>query len=377
MKRFILPVVAIVSLLFAIIWTMAATPVHKPSVPPSPPPQSTSENTVGAGGLGEAESENIEISCPVSGMVTSVYANAGDRVHAGQRLFSLDDRDLQAELRIKQATLEGALAKLKKLEAEPRAEDIPPAEAKVREAVASLADAEVQMKLIESVTDRRAVRVEDVERRRIAYQAAQARLSEAQSQLALLKAGAWGPDISVARSEVALAESQHKQVQTEIERMTMTAPVDGVILQKKVRVGQFAQCGPTSEPLMIMGGGTHLNVRADIDESDAWRVRPNTAAVAYVRGDTSEKVPLQFVRFEPYVVPKKSLTGDATERVDTRVLQAIYRIRDESAPVYVGQQMDVYIETPLSLKAGRTGANHQPQAQRQNLEANRNSGEQQ
>jgi HlyD family secretion protein len=275
-------------------------------------------------------------------------------VHAGQKLFSLDDRDLQAELRVKEAALEAARAQLRKLEEQPRAEDIPPAEAKVREAQANLADAEVQMKLIESVTDRRAVREEDVQRRRIAYQAAQARLSEAKSQLSLLKAGAWAPDLSIARSELAQAEAQVRQVKTEIERLTMTAPMDGIILQKKVRLGQFAECGPSSEPLMVMGGGTHLNIRADIDESDAWRVRSDTTAVAYVRGDTLEKLPLQFVRFEPYVVPKKSLTGDSTERVDTRVLQAIYRISDDRAPVYVGQQMDVYIETPMAATGSRS-----------------------
>src|SRR5262244_3215756 len=123
MKRFILPAIAVASLLFAIIWTMADTPVHKPTTPPSPPPQTVSENTVGAVGLVEPETENIAISCPVSGLVTAVYANAGDRVHATQRLFSLDDRDLQADLRVKQAMLEAARAKLRKLEQQPRAED--------------------------------------------------------------------------------------------------------------------------------------------------------------------------------------------------------------------------------------------------------------
>src|SRR5262249_29202941 len=264
MKRFILPAFAIASLLFAIIWTLAAAPVHKTTTPPSPPPQTTSENTVGAVGLVEPETENITISCPVSGLVTQVYVNAGDRVHATQQLFSLDDRDLQADLRVKQAMLAASKAKLKKLEEQPRAEDIPPAEAKVHEAQANVADAEVQMKLIESVQDRRAVREEDVQRRRIAYKAAQARLSEAQSQLALLKAGAWAPDVAVARSEVNQAEAQVKEVTTNIERLTMTAPMEGIILQKRVRLGQFAQCGPSSESLMIMGGGAYLNIRADI-----------------------------------------------------------------------------------------------------------------
>jgi hypothetical protein len=43
------------------------------------------------------------------------------------------------------------------------------------------------------------------------------------------------------------------------------------------------------------------------------------------------------------VVPKKNLTGDGTERVDTRVLQVIYAL-EKGAPVMPGQQMDVLIE---------------------------------
>jgi hypothetical protein len=50
------------------------------------------------------------------------------------------------------------------------------------------------------------------------------------------------------------------------------------------------------------------------------------------------------VRFEPFVVPKKSLTGDSTERVDTRVLQVIYQIENGNLPLFVGQQMDVFID---------------------------------
>jgi hypothetical protein len=55
---------------------------------------------------------------------------------------------------------------------------------------------------------------------------------------------------------------------------------------------------------------------------------------------------LKFVRVEPYVIPKKSLTGDSTERVDTRVLQVLYSFNRGALPVYVGQQMDVFIEAP-------------------------------
>ena len=103
----------------------------------------------------------------------------------GQPLFSLDDRELMADLGVKRASLAAYQARLVKLQQAPRAEEVPPAEAKVAEAKAQLGDAEVQVRLIESVTDRRAVRQEDVERRRLNLQASQAHLDEAEKNLAV------------------------------------------------------------------------------------------------------------------------------------------------------------------------------------------------
>ena len=355
MKRTVLPIVAAVAVILAMISVARTRPKREPTVPPSAPPTSSFEEVVAGVGLVEANSENIEVSCAVSGMVTQLDVKAGDRVGQGQKLFSLDDRDQRADQQVKRAALEGAQARLAKLEQEPRAEDIPPADERVREAQANLADAEVQVRLIESVTDKRAVRDEDVQRRRLAYKAAQARLAEVEAQLGLLKAGAWAPDIAVAKSEVAQAEAQVKMAETNIDRLTMRAPIAGVILQNKVRLGQFAQCGPLSEPLMILGSVTPLHVRVDVDEQDAWRVRGGALA-ASPRGNGSIRIPLEFVRFEPYVIPKKSLTGDSTERVDTRVLQVIYRVKDQNASLYVGQQMDVYIKTPDAVNPSRQGS---------------------
>ena len=76
--------------------------------------------------------------------------------------------------------------------------------------------------------------------------------------------------------------------------------------------------------MIVLGSVTPLHVRVDVDENDAWRVRAGAPATGYLRGNRSISTPLTFVRFEPYVVPKKSLTGDSTERVDTRVLQVVF-----------------------------------------------------
>ena len=67
------------------------------------------------------------------------------------------------------------------------------------------------------------------------------------------------------------------------------------------------------------------------------------------------------MRFEPYVVPKRSLTGDSTERVDTRVLQAIFSFTRGELPIFVGQQMDVFIDaTPISPPPAAAGSDGRP-----------------
>jgi hypothetical protein len=89
-----------------------------------------------------------------------------------------------------------------------------------------------------------------------------------------------------------------------------------------------------------------LHVRVDVDENDAWRVQPGAEAEGYARGNAAIHVRLRFVRIEPYIVPKRSLTGESTERVDTRVLQAVYAFDRGEQPLYVGQQLDVFIAAP-------------------------------
>ena len=342
MFKYGIPIVAAFVLTFAGVAIIKSKPVRASVAPPSTPPAAGFASKVGAVGLVEAASENIGISLPVSGLVTNVLVKAGDTVVKGQRLFSLDDRDLRAELALRQTALTVAQARLEKLRNLPRPEDIPPAEAKVREARELFADAQVQFRLMDGVKDKRAIREEDLERRRLAVGAAQARLDEAESNLKLLRAGTWEPDIKIAEAEVAQAQSQIQRIQADLDRLVVTAPINGRILQCKVRLGEYAQSGPLVQPLILMGSG-ELNVRADVDEQDAARVSAGASATASPRGESSRQLKLRFVRFEPYVIPKKNLTGDSTERVDTRVLQVIYAL-DRNAPVYAGQQMDVFIE---------------------------------
>src|SRR3954471_1375501 len=124
MFKYGIPVFAAIVLSLASVAVVRSRTVRASVPPPSAPPEAVFSAKVGAVGLVEAGSENIAISLSVSGLVTAVAVKAGDAVAKGQRLFSLDDRDLRAELLLRQSALAVAEAKLDKLRSMPRPEDI-------------------------------------------------------------------------------------------------------------------------------------------------------------------------------------------------------------------------------------------------------------
>jgi multidrug efflux pump subunit AcrA (membrane-fusion protein) len=186
----------------------------------------------------------------------------------------------------------------------------------------------------------------------MAARMAREQLRKAEADLDLLKDGAWKPDVRIAEAAKRAAEAQLKQVTTDLERLTVRALVHGAVLQVNVHPGEYVAT-QAGQALVVLGNIDCLHVRVEIDEYDIPRLPRDLKAAparAMRRGDPELQIPLRFVRVEPYVIPKKSLTGDNTERVDTRVLKLIYALEPGSYPVYAGQQLDAYIETPTQTK---------------------------
>ena len=345
-RKVLLPALAVIGVAFALYTVKAGSkpvPVSKPVAEPALAPF---RSYVAGSGLIEAATENISVGTHVAGVVTQVHAKVGETVKARDPLFQIDDRELRAQLGVRDAALLSAKAELAKLENSPRPEEIPVAEAKVSEARATLENAKIVLAKWQRVEDPRAVSPEELRQAKLAVEIAAANVKEFEADLALLKAGAWGPDKEIARARVASAQALVDAAKTDLDRLTVRAPVDGRLLQVRIRVGEFAPVGVLANPLMLIGRTDVMHIRVDVDENEASRVRTGAKAVAYVRGNSSITTPLGFVRIEPFIVPKRSLTGDTTERVDTRVLQVIYAFEPGNLPVYVGQQMDVYIDAP-------------------------------
>ncbi len=298
------------------IWALLGANKKDPMPTPiSEPPRSPYEHAVAASGIIEAVNENVRIAPPVAGLITKVFVKVGDQVTTQAPLFQLDDRELRAQLLTREAA-------------------IPPLQAQIDEQNYKIGDLETQLHRLQSVHDERAVSEDDLKRTWYALEMAkrggqrlQASLKQAMAQ----------------RDEAAIL----------LTRLTVRAPRSGTLLQINVRAGEYATLGP-SEPLMLLGETEQLQVRADVDEVNAPLVTPQAGGTASVKSLADRKIPLTFVRIEPYVIPKKSLTGENTERVDTRVLQVIYRFERPSFPVYAGQQVDVFIERHPSRTTDET-----------------------
>jgi len=357
--RYFLPGIALLALGFAVVQMTKAQTKPSPINPPVDPGRSPYVKQLAGAGIIEPETENISVGSHVPGVVAKVYVKVGQKVKPGDRLFQLDDRQLQAEHAVRRSIHASADAAFEKLAQQPRPEEKPTNDAKVLEAEVNLKNQQKLYDRVKNLTGN-AVSEEEVTTRQIAVELAQAQLTRAKGDFSLWNAGAWRPDKDIAQATIDQALAQMKQTETEIARLTGTAPHqrwktsdkgedipddEGVafeVLQVNIRPGEYVANTP-GNALIVLGYVGKLHVRVDLDENDIARFRTNFTGMAKLRGNPDAEFPLTFVRVEPYVIPKRSLTGANTERVDTRVLQVIYAIDTKNIPLYVGQQMDVFL----------------------------------
>jgi multidrug efflux pump subunit AcrA (membrane-fusion protein) len=251
---------------------------------------------VAGAGIAETGRGNVAVGTAVFGVVAELYVRVGDQVKAGDPLFKIDDRDLQARRAVARAGVEEAEARL----------------AKPAHRLEFLA------------------RLQHKDNSAVSAQL----LSDARD------------DVRAAQSALASAHAAEAQIRIDIERCLVRAPAAGRILQVNTRVGEYVEGGGKAGPLLLLGDDSRIYLRVDVDESDAWRVRPEAPARATVRGNPRLVTALRFEYVEPYVAPKTSMTGQSTERSDVRVLQVVYSFERGKLPVYLGQQMDVFIAAP-------------------------------
>lgn len=347
MRKYLSILLSIAGMAFAVYWVMISMRTPVPAGPLNEPAKNTFKKTIAGAGIIEAASRNISLAPPIPGTVDKIFVRENDLVKRGMPLYQIDSRDQRARLASSEAEIARARATLATAESEIGARHAVEegSSATVEELKATLADAEQTVTANEQLyraevlpqrTYDSSVKTRDALRARLA--AAEAQVVAARAQRLTAEARR-----NEAQAQLKVLEAHRTEIAVTLDRLVVTAPQDGRVLQINIKPGEFVSSSPQLSPILF-GDTDLLQVRVDIDEYNASRVQAGSAAIAHLKGDADKKIALEFVRIDPYILPKKSLTGDNTERVDVRVLQIIYRFRPPEFPVYVGQQVDVFID---------------------------------
>lgn len=291
-RKYFLPLLALIGIGLGVFSALKSAKKLIPTPMVSDAPMSPYQSFVAGAGLVEANTENIAIGTEIAGIVLKVNVAKGSKVKKGDPLFTIDDRATRALLATQLAAVKVAEAQLESAKYTNALN-----QALLKKFVSTKADTDMS-----------------------------------------------GYQVDIDTAQVIQAQAAANQTATNLEIMTVRAPVDGEVMQLNIHPGEYAAAGPSSNPLILFGNTDPLYVRTDIDENEAFRVHENARAVGFLRGNKEISAPLKFIQFEPYVIPKISLTGAPTERVDTRVMQVIYGLPPGERRIKAGQQMDVFIE---------------------------------
>lgn len=332
---------------------------RKAQPPASQPVTSPYPTGIYANGIIESDQpsgSNINLYPEVSGPITQVLVHEGQRVPAGTPLFSIDDSVQRATTEQLRLAAEASRALLDELKAQPRQETLAIAGAQVGLAEAGLkvTRGQYDRRRASFDLDPKSISKDVLDTAEDAVSQAAASLEVARKQYALTAAGAWSYDVVSQERQTEALSQAYAAAAALLQKYSVKAPVDGVVLIVNATVGSYVSSQGAYnahtqglDPLVVMGAPQdNLAVRCYVDEilvsrlPSAWHIR----AQMTVRG-TDIKVPLEFVRVQPYVSPKIELSNERQEQVDLRVLPVIFRFPKQDVPVYPGQLVDVYIGT--------------------------------
>ena len=316
-------------------------------------------------GVVEPAGEAVAVGAPLSGVVAAVHVKSGDKVSAGDLLIQLDDRVAKAEVEVARAHLLGEEARLQELlsQIEIRKARVDTAVAELQFSEASLAFAEQELERTRALQAKGAVSDEEAELKllnreteRSRQARAQAALREMNAELKQIQGDESVPTVAVQQAAIVQSKSSLQRAEAMLSQYTIRAPGAFTVLQVHVHPGEFLPAATLSQPLLVLGVIDPLHIRVEIDETDIPRFSETAQAWASVRGNSQRLIALTFVKREPIVVPKLSLSGGQRERIDTRVQQVIYSVAPSDFGAAVGQQVDIYVEATADSAEKRDGA---------------------
>lgn len=235
----------------------------------------------------------VEVGSQISGQIAELLADFNDEVKSGQTIARLDKATYAAQLRSAEAVLEAAGTRVSASAAALRktAADLSQAQASRRAATARVAaaiarrdDAEREVARRRSLVGRGNLASSEGERAEADYAVSQADVDAAEAQVAMADAATMAAAADVAFREAAIAEAraavrqqeaQVEQARVDLDRAEIKAPIDGIIIARKVDQGQTVAASLEAPTLFTIANSLErVEVHARVDEADIGVVRP-------------------------------------------------------------------------------------------------------
>lgn len=244
-------------------------------------------DSVGATGTVQAVT-TVQVGSQVSGNIEWLGADFNSIVKKGQVVARLDPSLFDAQLQQVQANLIQARANLTRANSE------------LDRTKVQLTDAQQKFARAKELSSQRLIAQSDLDSAKIAVDT--------------MAAGVASQQASVVQSQAAVTQAQASVNQSQVNRdhTVILAPIDGIVTQRSVDVGQTVAASMSAPTLFVIAADlTEMQVNANIDEADVGRIRPGqhvTFRVDAYPTDNFEGTVTQ-IRLQPVVVQNVTTYG--------------------------------------------------------------------
>ena len=244
-------------------------------------------DSVGATGTVQAVT-TVQVGSQVSGNIEWLGADFNSIVKKGQVVARLDPSLFDAQLQQVQANLIQARANLTRANSE------------LDRTKVQLTDAQQKFARAKELSSQRLIAQSDLDAAKIAVDT--------------MAAGVASQQASVVQSQAAVTQAQASVNQSQVNRdhTVILAPIDGIVTQRSVDVGQTVAASMSAPTLFVIAADlTEMQVNANIDEADVGRIRPGqhvTFRVDAYPTDNFEGTVTQ-IRLQPVVVQNVTTYG--------------------------------------------------------------------
>lgn len=225
----------------------------------------------------------IDSSPEIAGQLSELLVSEGDKVAAGDILYTLDKNDLQAKvasaqtaISVANAGIAAAQSQLDKAERGPRKEEIKSSEATVEKIKAQVRLAKLEKDRLQRLVESNSATQQQLDQANTASETAGKSLEEAEQHLKLLKAGTRPEDIAAAKAQLQLNQAQLKAAQARLHEAnlalahaTVTAPFSGTIVKTWHNPGETVSPGM---PVVSLADPSTLRIDANIEETDLRKI---------------------------------------------------------------------------------------------------------